>query len=275
MLTLGYPAFRLPMAVVEEEMDLEAWGVDLHLGVAITPDAFARLRDEHDAVVIASGLHRELPLGVPGEDAHGVRTALDLLTKVKAGEDPRIGRQVVVIGAGHTAHDAARTCRRLGAEVTILYRGSIEGMPVAKGKQHRTVAGLEAEGIEFRTHRAVTTIEVEDGRVRAVRIVDTSAGPEHSGGRTDGAAGGETVTEVVACDTVVKATGVYPDIDFLPASIERSADGLLVVDDHFETTLERVFGVGTIIGTRKTVGAFDEGLRSADFISRRVQERSS
>lgn len=264
MLFAGYPAFRMPLAVLEEEFDLAGWGASMTLGGPVTLASFEQLRASHAAVVVSSGLHREIPLGVPGEEAEGVLTALELLTAVKSGRSPKVGRDVVVVGAGHTAHDAARTCRRLGAEVTIVYRGTLERMPVAAGKQQRTVDGLAAEGIAFHFESVVEEVLVRSGRVDGVRIRDNGSSSASTQPHRDH-----------ACDTVVKATGVYPDTTFLPAELERTDDGLLVVDDRFETSMKSVFALGTIIGTKKTVGALAEGLRAADVISETVKERST
>lgn len=261
MLYAGYPGFRMPLDVLEAEFDLSSWGVSVELSSPVTKPRFEQLRREYDAVIVANGMHREIPLGVPGEDSEGVLTALELLTAAKEGARPDVGEHVIVIGAGHTAQDAARTCRRLGARVTIVYRGTMERMPVSPGKQQKTVERLAAEGIEFLFEHAVDEVLSAEGRVGGVRLRTTALG--HGPGQQVG---------ILDCTSVVKATGVFTDLDFLPDQLARTEEGLLEVDDRFETSMPGVFAIGTITGTRTTSGTLAEGLRAAAVISSALKE---
>src|SRR5690348_9908250 len=130
MMFVGFPNFRLPVSVLHSEIDFKRWGAAEHYGVAVDAALLRRLLAEFDAVLVTTGKFKEERLGVPGEDLEGVLDALHFLTDVKLGRPPRIGPRVVVVGAGYTAQDASRTCRRLGCEVQVLYRRTPEDMPV-------------------------------------------------------------------------------------------------------------------------------------------------
>jgi NADPH-dependent glutamate synthase beta subunit-like oxidoreductase len=266
MTLVGYPSFRLPETVVALENDLEGWGIKTHHETPIDRSLMEELIDTFDAVVICTGTHREVPLRVPGEDAQGVIPALEFLTAFKLGRPPAIGRSVAVIGAGHTAQDASRTCRRLGANATIFYRRTAEEMPVDPSKRDRFVSMLAAEGIEYVFSAAVTRIITDEDRVVGIEVAETrSVGDPGAAELTLEVVAG--TQRIVACDTVIKATGVYADTDFVPSEIQRTSDQLIFVDEAtYMTTLPGVFAVGTVIGTKKTVWALKTGLDAAEAV---------
>jgi NADPH-dependent glutamate synthase beta subunit-like oxidoreductase len=133
MLRLGIPAYRLPRQVLERDIDIiRQLGVEFRTNAQVDATAIETLRQEYDAVFVATGAHQAMGLNVPNDDAQGVVRGLDFLHQVNLGEQVEIGRRVAVIGGGNTAIDAARTVLRMGAEtVQIYYRRSRSEMPAA------------------------------------------------------------------------------------------------------------------------------------------------
>jgi formate dehydrogenase major subunit len=149
MLRYGIPAFRLPKSILQAEIDrIVALGVDLKLNVAIGRDVSVdELRERHDLLFLGVGASSAARLGVPGEDGPGVLAGIDFLNAVNRGEAIAVPAEVVVVGGGNTAIDAARTARRRGASVTLLYRRTREEMPAIAEEVEAALA--EGVAIEF------------------------------------------------------------------------------------------------------------------------------
>ncbi|HIC94139.1 MAG TPA: hypothetical protein EYP09_07805, partial [Anaerolineae bacterium] len=128
MLRYGIPAYRLPKDVLARDIKRIA-----DLGVRIVTnhpvEDVGALLEDYDAVLVAVGAQRDVRMGIEGEDLEGVYSAIDFLRRINMGRGVEVGRRVYVVGGGNTAIDAARSCLRLGAEVTILYRRSRAEMP--------------------------------------------------------------------------------------------------------------------------------------------------
>lgn len=131
MLRYGVPDYRLPPAILDAEIQrILDLGVELRLDATVGDGVpLGQLRDRHDALYLAIGAQRGHTLGIPGGDHPSVRVGTDYLRGVNEGRRVDLGRRVVVIGGGNTAVDAARTARRAGADVTVLYRRSRDEMP--------------------------------------------------------------------------------------------------------------------------------------------------
>jgi len=149
MLRVGIPSYRLPKALVDEEIEaIRRLGVGIRTGAALGRDfTLGSLRHNgYDAVLVAIGSHRGAPLDVPGENADGVVDALDFLRRVNGGERVKVAKRVAVVGGGNSALDAARSARRLGAEeVYVVYRRTRSEMPA----HEREIRDAEAEGIRI------------------------------------------------------------------------------------------------------------------------------
>ncbi|MCL7974494.1 MAG: FAD-dependent oxidoreductase [marine benthic group bacterium] len=147
MLRFGIPDYRLPPAVLDAEIEkIERLGVEIELETAVGRDvSLQELKQRHAALYLGIGAQAGRGLGVPGEDGPGVWTGTEFLSLVNCGEPVDPGTRVAVIGGGNTAIDAARAARRLGAEVTILYRRSRTEMPAI---EHEIDDALE-EGVEL------------------------------------------------------------------------------------------------------------------------------
>jgi NADPH-dependent glutamate synthase beta subunit-like oxidoreductase/Pyruvate/2-oxoacid:ferredoxin oxidoreductase delta subunit len=163
MLRYGIPAYRLPREVLDAEIDrILDLGVTLQLNCTVTLD---QIRAEFPAIFVGIGAHRGLKLHVPGEEAPNVYTGTEFLNKANSGEPVEIGKKVVVIGGGDTAIDAARVSKRLGADVTILYRRTRAEMPAIKPE----IEGALEEGIAIEFLAAPVEI-ITNGGGKAVRM---------------------------------------------------------------------------------------------------------
>ena len=271
MMAVGYPDFRLPLAVVARENALAQWGVELNFGVAIDRALVLRLLASNDAVIAATGKFKGVTLGIPGETLDGVFDALDVLTRVKLGRAVALGRRVVVLGAGYSAQDVSRTARRLGSEVTIYYRRRAADMPVSQAALPRYLAQQAGEGAPYVFEVAPQAILGSGGKVAGVRLVRTAAGPLDASGRPEPlpVPGSEFI---VACDTVIAAAGEVADLSFLPDGVARTPAGHVAVDPvTFATSIPRLYAAGEMAGTRQTDGALASGFACADAVDRALR----
>lgn len=212
MLRYGIPSYRLPRERLQEEIDwILACGIHVRLDESVDGAALKALREEYDAVYLAIGAHNDKKLGLPGEDAAGVESAVKLLRSVGDGELPDLtGERVVVIGGGNVAMDVARSSIRLGAKkVSIVYRRRIADMTA----QDAEIAGAQAEGCEILELTAPVSIGVdESGRACGVCVQPQIIGEPRRGRPAPRAA--ETPERVIACERVYVAIG--QDIDSAP-----------------------------------------------------------
>ena len=212
MLRYGIPSYRLPRERLQAEIDwILSAGIDVELDHSVNGEELARLRDEFDAVYLAIGAHSDKKLGLPGEEAPGVESAVKMLRAIGDDELPDLsGQRVCVIGGGNVAMDVARSAVRCGAEkVSIVYRRRICDMTA----QDAEIAGAQAEGCEVLELTAPLAIETgEDGRVNGLRVQPQIIGEPRRGRPAPRAAA--TPERVIPCERVFVAIG--QDIDSKP-----------------------------------------------------------
>ncbi|MFP3960327.1 MAG: FAD-dependent oxidoreductase [Spirochaetaceae bacterium] len=264
MLRYGIPEYRLPYDQVDKDIEyIRSLGVEIRQNTRIGVDiSFREIYDRHDAVFFSTGLSNPYGLDIPGEDLPGVIPGLTILDQVTEGTTPDIGSSVVVIGGGNVAMDAARTSRRLGAEVTILYRRREVDMP-ADGEEIE-----ESRGEGCRLVTQAVPIRIQRGEERRLRLVWGHAEmiPDESGGRPRPQLipGSEEYTE---CDTVVPAIGQKADYDFLPREIAERitfTKGMVDVNEFKQTGDKRIFAGGDIVNrTRDAISAIANGHSAA------------
>ncbi len=267
-LRLGIPSYRLPETIVEQDIDnVRALGVEI-LTNRVVRDPVA-LRDEgFAAVLLATGTHRSMSLGVPGEDRLAVLGGTDFLRAVKLGSAPDLhGRRVVVVGGGNVAMDAARTARRLGAaSVTIAYRRGRGEMPA----HHVEVDDAVHEGVELSLQVApVEVLGDERGAVRGLVCARMRLGaPDASGRRRPEPIPGSTV--VLPCDVIVSAIGMRPDTSEFGDRVSTGEGGRLLADEvTCQTATPFVFAAGDAVnGPTDITRAVGEGRRAAHMIDR-------
>lgn len=259
MLRQGIPAYRLPRAVLDRQLErYEAMGIEFRTGVRLEGDLARQELADYDAVCLATGAHGDRPLEVPGGEGPGVIPGLEFLKTVNRGERPDIGHQVAVIGGGNTAMDCARTALRLGSKPVVVYRRSREQMPAID----QEVEEAMAEGIEFVFLAAPESFRHRDGRLVGMHVTRMELGePDGSGRRrpvpvADGGFG-------IEVDTVLVAIGEETELDALPADLAADG-GAITVDALGSTTAPRFFAGGDVAGEERTVAdALGSGKRAA------------
>ncbi len=181
MLRYGIPKYRLPREVLDAEIQkILDLGVELKTNFTIGKDAsLEELRKQHQAIFVGIGAHKGYKLRVEGEDAANVFTGTTFLNRVNSGEEVPIGDKVVVIGGGDTAIDAARVSKRLGADVTVLYRRTRAEMPAIKPE----IEGALEEGVKIEFLAAPTAILGSNGTATGVRCIRMKLGEPDSSGR--------------------------------------------------------------------------------------------
>ncbi|MEO1101578.1 MAG: NAD(P)-dependent oxidoreductase, partial [Pseudomonadota bacterium] len=279
LLVYGIPGFKLEKDIVERRIRyLEDSGITFHfnadIGAGIPLD---QLRDEHDTVLIATGVYKARDLKAPGVGHESVIPALDYLTasnklgfgdavpEFEEGGLNADGKRVVVIGGGDTAMDCVRTAIRQGAKsVTCLYRRDRANMP---GSQ-REVANAEEEGVKFEWLAAPEAIlDTKAGKLKAVRAARMKLGLPDASGRQAPEKTDDTFD--VKADLVIKALGFDPED--LPALFDEPALtvnrwGAVRIDfATMQTSLKGVFAAGDIVrGASLVVWAIKDGRDAAE-----------
>ena len=275
VLVYGIPEFRLPKSVVAKEIEgLKALGVDIECNCVVGKTVLMEeLLEEFDAVFIGSGAGLPLFLGIEGETLCGVSSANEFLTRVnlmKAYRDDAVtpvqrGKNVVVVGAGNVAMDAARTARRLGAEVTLVYRRSRAEMP-ARAEE---IVHAEEEGIKFELLTNPVRIHGDEhGFVNGMTCVRMELGePDASGRRRPVTLEGSEF--FLACDEIIVALGTTPNPlikDSFPA-LGTTPKGTIIADENGKTDLDGLYAGGdAMTGAATVILAMGAGKRSAKAI---------
>ncbi len=264
VLVYGIPEFRLPkQKVVEPEIaNLRHLGVEIKtnviVGKSITIDDLFD-REGYKAVYIASGAGLPKFMGIPGETLVGVISANELLTRTnlmhgydKTYDTPiYLGRRVAVIGGGNVAMDAARTAKRLGSDVTVIYRREEADMPARREEVHHA----KEEGIQFNfLTNPVEFIDDGKGNVCGMRCVRMAMGEKDEKGRRKFTVveGSEFDMEI---DTVVVALGTSPNplIKTTTPGLDTEPWGGLKADANGQTTRPGVFAGGDAVTGAATV----------------------
>lgn len=281
VLVYGIPEFRLPKALVKNEIDkVRALGVDIETNVVVGKTIFIEeLLFEYDAVFIGTGAGVPMLLKVKGENLNGVYSANEYLTRInlmKAYKNDAItpvkrGKNVVVVGAGNVAMDSARTALRMGANVKLVYRRGREEMPARKEE----INHAEEEGVEFLLlANPVEIIGDEQGNVKAVKCIEMQLGePDASGRRSPIPVEGSEFT--VDCDEVIVALGTTPNpiIKRSMPSLETTKKGTIVADENGLTNIPRLYAGGdAMTGAATVILAMGAGKRSAQAILKSFSE---
>lgn len=284
VLAYGIPEFRLPKALVAAEVaQLEALGVKLELNVVVGRTVLIDdLMDEgYQAVFVGSGAGLPQFLGIPGEDMSGVFSANEFLTRVNLmgayREDSftpvKRGKKVVVIGGGNVAMDAARCALRLGAQVTVVYRRTMDEMPARREEVHHA----QEEGVHFSTLTAPVELLGAEGWVRALVCQPMQLGEPDATGRRAPVRAEEPPFEI-ECDQVILAIGTHPNplIASTTDGLKANAKGCLVVDEQQMTTRDGVYAGGdAVTGAATVILAMGAGRSAAEAIHARLSTTTS
>jgi NADH-quinone oxidoreductase subunit F len=270
MLRYGIPPYRLPRDILDQEIEfLLSVGIDARTNTRIGRDiTLEKLQEEYDATFVAVGAHKSLPMRISGDDLPGVKGGAEFLRQVQLGIAAHPGKRVAVIGGGDVAMDIARSCRRMGAEVTILYRRERKDMP-ASGEE---IADAVAEGIELKELVAPKSIRKTDaGLVLEMELCELKDF-DRSGRRRPVPIAGAVVTQEY--DTIFSAIGQASDLEFAGA-LETKGDTISVDRHHLLTNLAGVFAGGdAVIGPARVVDALAHGKRAAVEIDRYLAKKA-
>lgn len=271
VLSYGIPEFRLPKRVVQAEIDsLKALGAEIVTNAVIGKSyTLDDLKEKFDYVFLGTGAGLPSFMDIPGEGLNGVSSANEFLTRVnlmKAMNPDSItpvqrGKNVVVVGAGNVAMDAARTAMRLGADnVTVVYRRSREEMPARKEE----IEHAEEEGIRFMLLTSPVEIlgadKVEGMRVIKMRLTE----PDERGRRRPVPV--ENSEFEIACDQVIMALGTSPNpiLKRSAPDLETDAKGVIKVDENGLTSIPHVYAGGdAATGAATVILAMSAGKRAA------------
>ena len=263
VLMYGIPEFRLPKAIVQQEIDgLKKMGVDFEcnmvIGKVLTID---ELMDEYgyEAVFVGSGAGLPRFMGIPGESLKGVYSANEFLTRInlmkayKPDSDTPIQhpKKVAVVGGGNVAMDAARCAKRLGAEVYVVYRRGMEELPARKEE----VEHAEEEGIIFKTlNNPVEILADENDNVNKIRCIKMELGePDASGRRRPIEVPGSEFELDVDCVIMALGTSPNPLIKSTTKGLEINKKGGIVVNEDGLTSREHVYAGGDAVTGAATV----------------------
>ena len=268
MLRLGIPEYRLPRPVLDRQLErMRQVGINFVCDVKVGGDLQWSVLAWFDAVFIGTGAHLPRPLGIEGEDNPAVRQGLDFLEDVNAGARPDVGHRVIVIGGGNTAMDCARTARRLGAEVTVVYRRTRAEMPAIAEE----IADAEREGVQLEYLASPVAFGDDSEGVVDVVFERMVLGEPDASGRRSPRPTGERYEHAV--DLVLLATGENASLESLPPEV-AIGKGAVVVDRLGAAGGGAYFSGGDVAGHDRTVAhALGAGKRAAIGIDRQLRAR--
>ncbi len=272
VLKYGIPEFRLPNAIVDVEIEnLRKMGVhfqtDVIVGKSISVEELEA--DGFKGIFVASGAGLPNFMNIEGENYLNIMSSNEYLTRVnlmdasnpKTDTPMNLGKKVLVVGGGNTAMDSCRTAKRLGADVTLVYRRSDAELP-ARAEE---VKHAKEEGINFMTlHNPVEYIGDENGAVKQCVLAVMELGEPDASGRRSPVDTGKRVT--IDCDQVVVAVGVSPN-PLVPTSIpglELGRKNTIAVGDDMQSSRSGLYAGGDIVrGGATVILAMGDGRKAA------------
>ncbi len=247
LLTHGIPEFRLPREVVEKTIEkILDLGVEVKLNQELERDfEIEDLAKKYDAVFVAIGANIPAKMNVEGENLDGVYGGNYLLEYNK--HPNYTGKKVAIIGGGNVAMDSARTIKKLGAsEVYVIYRRAEEQMPAEK----KEIADAKKEGIEFLFQTNIVKILGKE-KVEKLECIKTELVKKEGENRLS-PVNIEGSNFILDMDYVVMATGSKPENNIIE-KFERNEYGYIKIDENMQTSINKVFAGGDIVGQKATV----------------------
>ncbi len=269
VLTYGIPEFRLPKKIVSKEIDkLKNIGVkiinDVLIGNTLT---IGDLKNEFDYIYIGTGAGTPKFMGIDGESANGVFSANEILTRINLMKSYKIdsttpikkASTVYVIGGGNVAMDAARSLRRLGMNVHLMYRRSMNELPARKMEVNHAIE----EGIIFDTLKLPKKILVDDdNNVVGMQVVDMILDEEDESGRRSVQEDSQSLQQIT-CDMVVMALGTSINHEAIKNTDIKTTDRGLIETNDSKTSIDNVYAGGDVVTGAATVILAMEAGKSA------------
>ena len=264
MLRYGIPEFRLPRDILKAEIDsILRLGVTLETGIRVGKDlAMEDILANYDAVLLATGCYQPMKLQAPGEELPGVHAGLNFMIDVTSGRPQKVGQRVLVIGAGFTAFDCARSALRLGAEdLTICLRRTEEDLTVTEDE----VLETKHEGVKIKSLMLSRRI-MGNGQVEGLEFVRTRPGEIMPNGK-------RSVTPIegsefiLPANSVIVATGQRSGPIDAPG--EKDKEGALIGDkETFRTSVPKLYVTGDYLtGPTTVIEAIARGRAAAEKIA--------
>lgn len=273
-LRYGIPEYRLPKDILDAEIELMcSSGMQIEYNVSLGKDfSLSELSQEYDAVYVAIGAQKAVPMPVKGSELEGCLLGVDFLKSHALGNAPKLGKKVAVIGGGNTAIDCARTALRLGSEVSVIYRRTQNEMPA----EALEVQAAIKEGIQF--HYLCNPVEYigEEGCLNCVRIEKMELGEPDKSGRRRPVPTGECFCQEF--DTIIAAISQVPEVElfaleanFIDGEVLPISrwDTAIVDESSMYTGLGKVFAGGDFRrGAATAIEAIADGRTAAEAIDR-------
>ncbi len=273
VLTYGIPDFRLPVDVVKREIEyLTSLGVEIKKNHVIgNVFSLQHLKDKYDAVFLGVGAGLPNFMSIPGESLNHVYSANEYLTRVNlmhAHTFPnhhtpmKKHKKTIVIGGGNVAMDSARVAKRLGSDVTLLYRRSIDEMPA----RNEEVRNAQEEGVEMLMMTNVQRIFGTEN-VNGIECIQMMLGEEDSSGRRKPIPIDDSEFNL-ECDSVIIAIGQTPNpLLISTTNLQKYKNGTIIIDKKMRTSEKGVFAGGDIVsGDTSVIKAVGDGKKAVDSI---------
>jgi NADH-quinone oxidoreductase subunit F len=264
----------LPKEVLNWDIEnIKKLGVQIKTNTVVGKDIqLSYLREQYNAVFIATGAHKGLKMRIEGEDLPQVIDAVDFLRELNLGRGIEIGQRIAVIGGGDAAIDAARVANRLGKDVKILYRRTRREMPAAKEEIEEAIN----EGIEIQFLVSPIKVLSDNGQLKGVECIKMELGEvDRSGRRRPIPIEGSQFT--VEIDTLMPAIGQQPDLSALSRTDNLKISKYNTIDVSPESLYSRIDGVfagGDVVSGPNTVtAAMAQGKIAAEMIHKYIQEQ--
>jgi putative selenate reductase len=264
MVQYAIPGFRLTDNAIERDfkrvIDL---GVNIHFDQKIDKVRFESLKTNYKYVFIGAGAQLSAPFQLEGIESKGVLDSLDFLFKAKKNEETGSGKNVIIIGGGNTAMDAARTAYRIvgnDGKVTIVYRRTINEMPADQGE----IKAVLEEGMEIIELTAPEKVVSENGKVKALLCSQMKLGDKDASGRRKPVKIDNSEFEI-DCDTIIPAIGQNLDIDFVQNELLKADFA------NYKTRLDNIFiGGDALRGAATAIKAIGDGRKAAEQIMKKA-----
>jgi NADPH-dependent glutamate synthase beta subunit-like oxidoreductase/NAD-dependent dihydropyrimidine dehydrogenase PreA subunit len=261
--------YRLPREIIDSEIDyIRRLGVEFKTSIPINiPDYLPILKEEYNAIIIATGTWKDRRLGVPGEDLKGVEGCIEFLTSLYRGEIKKITEKVAVIGDGNSAFELARTLIRIGADVTVLSWFPEEMIPADREE----IQAAKKEGVVIITCTQVTRFSGKDGKMTHLICHITKPGKPDSRGIAWPVIDANSKPMEYQFDRAIVAIGqtAYPMKDVSNCHLKVGKDGLIEVDASMMTNIPHIYAAGDVVtGPSSVVNAMASGRDAAFSVHR-------
>jgi len=259
-LLYSIPEYRLPRNVLEHEIDnIKKLGVNFILNTEIGKDIqLNKLIGDYDAVYIATGTQKIIPLNIADYDTPAILLGIEELEKIKNGEFSYYNDKIVIIGGGNTAIDIARSMKRLGGDVAIAYRRTIKEMPA----NEEEIKEAMNEGIEFMFMVLPHAIVRQDNKLIGIELMKMKSGEYDLTGRRKPIPTGETI--IFSCNKIYVAIGETIDTKFIEYTDITVKDTVEINPFTLQSKNSKVFAGGDFItGPTTVVNSMSGGKKAA------------